>query len=379
MANTTVIVNRVSILNKINLLSNIDSKNLLVKIDNNRVILAKSNNYESFKTTISFQQKDLMSVIETTELISINFDKFKKVISKLSSESLELTINSKENIVLKTKKSKIKLDYFGDVDVTEFKSNNTIETNSTINVENIISYLRYSLHSVSSSKKRNNEAISGINIKIIDNIAKIVSTDTRRLTILELTLEDNNDNIDVIIHKNTVKNIINNFNVNDKIEMKVVNGSTRLVVSNGEEIYESQLINDNFPFWEKIDENVKKNPKLIIVDNKDEFIEAMDIASINKDEIIFNIYSSKIIKTSSFEKDSISLCSSVSNTNLDDDEVLKFAINSKFVKEFLNSFKTESFAITFSDNQSPLAFIVNEQYKEIFVPYGGLNEDDLTI
>ncbi len=199
--------------------------------------------------------------------------------------------------------------------------------------------------------------LNGALIDISSNVISIVSTDTRRLALVEIE-NSSSEELSLIIPKKAIIEIQKLF----FNEIEIYYDNTHLLIKSDQYTFFTKLINGKFPdFTRIIPRETAYNlslPKAMMIDA------IKQITTISNDLKI--TFENSMITFESLSEDNIEAKTQISfNTPFDKAFVL--AINSKYILDFLSQINTTEFNIGL--NESNLPFIVtSEDFKTIIMP-----------
>jgi DNA polymerase-3 subunit beta len=292
-------------------------------------------------------------IIEEEGVITANGKKLLDIIRILKNEEIAIEkIN--DNLHVQQKKSKFKLPIFNFQDFTTFPK---IEKKAKISLNSI--ELMNALKSISSSIDSNNPKyeLNGALINIKRNMTQIVGTDTRRLSVV--TIESNTqEELSLIIPKKAIIEIQKLF----VDEIDIYYDDTNLVISNNHQYFYTRLINGKFPNYERI---IPSNSRYKISLPKREMIESIRMITTVSQEIKI-IFTPESIFFESLATDNIEAKTELFiNTGID--QSFELNVNSKFILEFINQTKNDSFEISL--NEPNLPFVLNnKQFITVIMP-----------
>ncbi len=199
--------------------------------------------------------------------------------------------------------------------------------------------------------------LNGALIDIASNKISIVSTDTRRLALVEID-NSSSEELSLIIPKKAIIEMQKLFF--NAIEIYYDN--THLIIKSDQYTFFTKLINGKFPDYTRI---IPKATSYNLSLPKAMMIDAIkQITTISNDLKIS--FSNDLITFESLSEDNIEAKTQISfNTPFDEKFVL--AINSKYILDFLSQINTTEFNMGL--NESNLPFVVSsEDFKTIIMP-----------
>jgi len=315
---------------------------------NNSTLTLKATDYE-IGYEVSTNNLNIYQDGSTTA----NGKKFLEIIKILKDGEINLEV--KNNILfISQNHSNFKLPTFADDSFPEFP---TIENKSKISIDSLS--LIESLKKITPSIDNNNPKfeLNGALIDIKNNHINFVSTDTRRLSIVDI--ENNNDSeLSIILPKKAIIEIQKLFF--DNIEIYYDN--TNLIIKSQQYTFFTKLINGKFPEYSRI---IPKEIQYKLTLPKALMIESIkQITTISTDVKITFLNNSIIFE--SLSDDNIEAKTEI-NIETGFKESFSLAINSKYLLDFLNNINNSEFTIEL--NEGNLPFILSENnFKTIVMP-----------
>ena len=317
------------------------------KRDNTQItshILIKANDNLILKATdkeIGLKIKTEANIIKQGE-ITINGKKFLDIIKTLKNKEIEIEENNGQ-IIIKQDSSIYQLTSFNTKEFPEFP--NTQNLNKLeIKIDEFINAIKkiYPVIDTNNPKYELNGAL--FDLKENSNF---VSTDTRRLAIYYSNAKTKEEKI--IVPKRSlaeIKRII-------KEDMKIYFNETYLILENENTFFFTKLINGNFPIYEKI---VPKELKYEINLPKNEFLSHLKQVSIISNQIKITINKEKIEFESISDETTKAKTDFEISTNI---ENFTFAVNSKYILDFLHVIDNENFILGLNEPNIP--FILKDK------------------
>ncbi len=285
--------------------------------------------------------------------VTANGKKLLDVVRILKDEMITLdTIG--EMLHIQQNSSNFKLPTFNANEFPEFP---TIDSKPKINLDS--QKLITSLKKITPAIDNNNPKfeLNGALIDISANTISIVSTDTRRLALVNI---DNNssEELSLIIPKKAIIEMQKLFF--NAIEIYYDN--THLIIKSEQYTFFTKLINGKFPdFTRIIPKETTYNlsiPKALMIDA------IKQITTISNDLKI--TFENSLIIFESLSEDNIEAKTQI-QFNTPFNEAFVLAINSKYILDFLSQINTNEFNIGI--NESNLPFVVSsEDFKTIIMP-----------
>jgi len=268
---------------------------------------------------------------------TINARKLNNIIKTLKNKEIEI---KKENdtIIITQDTSIYKLSTFNENEFPAFPNPNDLNELKIKNEEFIDAIKKiFPVIDNNNPKYELNGALFNINEEKID----FVSTDTRRLALYKSKGKGKNNKI--IIPKRSLSEIKRIFNN----EMKIFYDDIYLILKDKNTMFFTKLINGKFPEYERI---IPKEFQHKIKIPKNEFLSHLKQINIVSNEVKITITKNKIIFESLGDDTMEAKTSFNLETNI---EEFIFAVNSKYILEFLNVVDNENFILCLNEPNIP--------------------------
>jgi len=304
-----------------------------------------------FEIGLEFTTKNIKII--DAGVATANGKKLLDIIKILKDDEVILeTIN--DYLYIKQNSSKFKLPMFNPNEFPEFpkiEEKPKFEVNSTSLVR--------SIKKISPAIDSNNPKfeLNGALIDIRDGFLNLVATDTRRLAVVRLENQIE-DNFSLIIPKKAIGEIQKLFF--DDIEM-FYDQNTLIAKSNNFQFF-TKLINGKFPDYERIIPK-EKNFRLLL--NREKMIEAIKQISIVSNEMKITFKPNTIL-FESLNDDNIEAKTEIEFTTGLDSEIF-LAVNSRYLLDFLSNIEESNFTLGFNDTGLPFS-LESENFMTIVMP-----------
>jgi DNA polymerase-3 subunit beta len=322
------------------------TSHIYIEIINDTLIL-KSTDYEM----------GLLSHIDEIEnyedgKATVNGSNLLNIIRRLKNENINFEVID-NNLHIKQNKTSFKLPMY---DANEYPNFPNMETLHKIDV-NIINVIN-SIKNITPAIDNNNPKfeLNGALIDIKEDKINFVATDTRRLAISKIENINNKSN-QIIVPKKAIIEIQKLFFDDCEIKYDDVN----LVVKNKNYTFFTKLINGKFPDYARI---LPNNLKVTVKVNRNQFIDAIKLITSLKPNIKITFLQNSIILES---LDEDSEAKTQIEEHLDITEPFYFAVNSKYLLDFLSSSNSEKFQIGFNETRLPFA-LKDNNFTTIIMP-----------
>jgi DNA polymerase-3 subunit beta len=294
------------------------------------------------KLTIKATDKEIgIKIITEAEIINpgivtINGRKFADIIKTLQNKEIEI---KRENdfIIITQDTSIYKLSTFNAEEFPEFPNPHELEKLNIDNKEFIDAIKKiFPVIDTNNPKYELNGALFDIKEK-----TNFVSTDTRRLAVYYS--EANGKETQIIVPKRSISEIKRIF----KEDMEIFYDDVYLILKDENTLFFTKLINGKFPAYEKI---IPQNFKYVLNIPKNEFISHLKQVSIISNEVRIKISNDKI------EFESISDETTQAKTSFKCEcaiEEFTFAVNSRYILDFVNIIDSENFELCLNEPNIP--------------------------
>jgi len=304
---------------------------------------------------ISFTSNDM--TIDSFNAISLECKKLLKVLKALKGDNVSLEISTNK-VVVKSNRSKIKLDLFDIVQDIEIESEKVDAIILELN-ETLIDGFNQIAHAIDNNNPR--FELNGALLKVSNNTMQIVATDTKRLPISKTDVIS--EDFEVILPKRGVSSIIDLFvgykKTNNKLNLVASIQDDRIVIATENISYSVKLINSTFPEFEKI---VPRSINREATISRALLLEMVQEASVLDEELVVNV-----------TNNAITLCDMLGDTEVSEELELntefRFGINAKNFTDFLNSTTDDAISIGFNEPSLPIVLSsTSGDYKEVLMP-----------
>ena len=268
--------------------------------------------------------------------ITINAKRLNDIIKALQNKEIEIK-KEENNIIITQENSIYKLSTFNTNEFPDFPNPNDL---NKFKIENeIFSDAIKKIFPVIDTNNPKYE-LNGALFDINEN-TNFVATDTRRLALYKS--ETKGKKLKIIIPKKSIseiKRILQN-------DMNIFYDEIYLIIKNENTMFFTKLINGKYPAYEKIlPQNFKYNLNI----PKNEFLSHLKQISVISNEIKITIKKEKIIFESFSDENMEAKTSFDINTNI---ENFTFAVNSKYITDFLNVISSENFNLNLNEPNIP--------------------------
>lgn len=293
-------------------------------------------------------QPDNLTDSTNFEPFSVDGKMFLSVLKSIKTSELEMQIDTETNkLSIKAGRRKAILEFIND-------THNFLITNNMGKPVSIdkLDDINKVLHAVGVNNPRHE--VTGVHLNSNNGILNVVSTDTRRLSVVTKKTEDKD--FSCIIPKSGVINMLKLFgglNIDAYIQ------ETYVVVTTNDISYSCKLINGNYPEYQRI---IPQSTQQTFTLDRTKFIELIKEASIFEDTIEISIRNNEIVIKDLEGSSETSESLETNNANI------LFRVSAKYILEFLVSYSDEKIQIGFNDKNLPIMLIADSEYKEVLMP-----------
>lgn len=335
------------------------NKRDMTNITSHILIDAKKNNGLNIKTTdyeigITIKVNDVN--IEEEGTTTVNGKEILNAIKPLNNDDDIVLEEIDNHIIVKQGKTKFKLNIF---DYKEFPDFPKIDDLKKINLDS--DKFLGSMKKIIPAIDNNNPKVelNGAYIDIKDKKINLVSTDTKRLTIINL---DTNieEEVKIIIPKKAIVEIEKSF-IND---IEFYCNETYIMIKTDKYTIFTKLINGVYPNYERI---VPKDTTFNIELNRDDIINAIKVVSSASSNIKITFKDSRISFKSIIDYNNN--FEAETELNLDNNIEKEFSIdvNSKHILDFCENIEDKTFTFNANDSDSPF-ILKDNNIKTVVMP-----------
>lgn len=347
-------IKRTVLLEAINNVSKaISSKNIIpilsgIKFDllRDKLVITASDNDITIQTTID-KSDDL--IIEKTGTIVIKGKYILDIIRKLDSEFINFDIVDDHRIVIFTDNSEFNLNgiegkEYPDIDLSLSPDYVSIDSAS---FKEMITQTNYAC-----SLDEARVVLTGVNIKISDNVFECSATDSYRLSLRKKVLSTKVKNsTDIIVPSKNLNELLKLLSSCDEdIEIHLFNNKVIFKFNNI--LFQSRLINGTYPNTKNL---IPTESIFDLKVNTNDFYNMVDRASIlnndNDNNIITLEIKDKLLKITSM---SLEIGKSNETLAVDCDNDIRISFSAKYMMDALRSIKSKDVILTFVGEIKPI-------------------------
>jgi len=283
-----------------------------------------------------------------------NGRKLLDIVKILKNGKIELELLN-DTLFVKQGSSKFKLPVFSPEQFPEFPSYEN-KPSLTINSHQLIDALKKITPAIDNNNPK--FELNGALIDIKEQSINFVSTDTRRLAIVTLQNEQQNQQLSIIIPKKAIIEIQKLFF--DDISMYY--DETHLIIVSKEYTFFTKLINGKFPEYSRI---IPKETKNNFTLPKKEIIDALKQITTVSNDVKLTFLNDRIVFESLSDDNNEAKTELPYPANFEEPFIL--AVNSRYILDFLNNIETPDFVMGLNDGNHP--FILQEEnFKTVVMP-----------
>ena len=282
--------------------------------------------------------------------ITINAKKLNDIIKALQNKEIEIK-KEDDTIIITQDTSVYKLSTFNADEFPEFPNPNDLNKLEIKN-EEFIDAMKKIFPVIDNNNPK--YELNGALFDIKEN-TNFVSTDTRRLALYKSDAKGNEAKI--IVPKRAISEIKRIFND----DMKIYYDDIYLILKDENIMFFTKLINGKYPAYEKI---IPQSFKYELTLPKNEFVSHLKQISIISNEVKITIQKENIIFESLGDENMEAKTSFKVNTQIED---FTFAVNSKYIIDFLNTINSENFQLNLNEPNIPFE-LKDENFITIVMP-----------
>lgn len=213
------------------------------------------------------------------------------------------------------------------------------------------------------------EYLNCVRLEIVNNILKLIATDSFRLMYFEQAVEINtNSELKVNIPLKTVDSLIKMLKMIEEDNIEIISEGVRLVFCVGKVLLYSKVVEQDFPTYESIFVALNGNKELIIELNSfKQLLKRLQVFEKQEKNtnVIFEINKNKL--TASIKNQASKFKESIGIV-YDDEEKIRISLTVKYILEFLNTLKNETALIIKMENsdRKPVAMYVRNENEKMY-------------
>lgn len=315
----------------------------------NNMLLIKATDYD---IGFSVEIRNIQPIEEGKA--TANGKKLLDIVKILKNAPLELELQN-DTLYVKQGSSKFKLPSFAPQEYPNFpmfegKPNLTIDSQRLID----------SLKKITPVIDTNNPKfeLNGALIDIKEQNINFVSTDTRRLAIVTLQNEENNESLSLIIPKKAIIEIQKLF----YDDIQIYYDETYLMIVSSQYTFFTKLINGKFPEYNRI---IPKETKNNLILPKKEIIEALKQITTVSNDVKLTFLPQTILFESLSDDNNEAKTELPYVTNFTEEFIL--AVNSRYILDFLTNIETPEFILGLNESKHPFILQQNN-FKTVIMP-----------
>ncbi|MDK9858011.1 DNA polymerase III subunit beta [Staphylococcus equorum] len=321
-----------------------------IEVKNNEVILTGSDSEISIEITIP-KQVDGEDIIEVAETGSVVLPGrfFVDIIKKLPGKEVKLSTNEQFQTLITSGHSEFNLSGL-DPDqyplLPQVSRDDAIQLSVKV-LKNVIAQTNFA---VSTSETR--PVLTGVNWLIQDSELICTATDSHRLAVRKVTLEDESENKNVIIPGKALSEL-NKIMTDSEEEIDIFFASNQVLFKVGNVNFISRLLEGHYPDTSRL---FPENYEIKLGINNGEFYHAIDRASLLAREGGNNVIKlstgNELVELSSTSPEIGTVNEDVKASNVDGGN-LKISFNSKYMMDALKAIDNDEVEIEFFGTMKP--------------------------
>jgi len=297
-------------------------------------------------------------IIEQDGSTLVDGARFLKVVKSFKRDSITCELIDNE-LSVKQGRSKFKVKV--NTNTQAFYSFPTVQDMSKINFNGQL--LKSGFENIIPSIDGNSPKyeLTGGLVSISQKNITFVSTDTKRLTVVDETLnEENSSDLEFIIPRPAMIEIPKLFDG----DIEFLYNEEFVIIENKEKFFFTKLVSGTYPVWKRI---VPKDLKHKITLNRSDILEKMKlILSVNSNIKISFTKKGITFKTLDYQSVNSEAETSI-DMALDIYENFELGTNSRFIIDFLNHIDDEDFTFGFNEANRPFV-LVSKNIKAVIMP-----------
>jgi len=320
------------------------------------ILIEAKNNTCTIKATdgeIGLLVKTDNIIIEYEGTVTSNGKKLLEIIRILKDTDIVLE-KVNDNLLIEQNKSRFKLPIFNFENFPLFP---TIENKAQISLDSI--NLIHALKSISTSIDSNNPKyeLNGAFLNIKNHTTQIVGTDTRRLSVVTIN-NQSQEQLSLIIPKKAIIEIQKLF----IDQVNIYYDETNLIIKNRNYYLFSRLINGKFPNYERI---IPTSSKYTVTLPKREMLDSIKMMTTISQEIKITFTKESLIFDSLASDNIEAKTELLIPTGLG--EKFEINVNSRFLLDFISQIDSNTFEIAL--NEPTLPFVLKDkQFITVIMP-----------
>jgi len=202
--------------------------------------------------------------------------------------------------------------------------------------------------------------LTGGLISILDNKINFVSTDTKRLTVVEEDLSQDATDLELIIPRPAIIEIPKLF---DK-DIEFIYNEEFVIIESKDKFFFTKLVSGKYPNWQRI---VPTTLKYTLKFQKNEMMDNLKLVSSVTSEVKISLDKNGISFETLDYKNINSKAETSIDINLEIPESFEFGANSRFIIDFLNCVDEDSFELGFNEVNRPFV-LQSKNLRTVIMP-----------
>lgn len=302
-------------------------------------------------TIKSFIPSDKIDSIESTGNIIIQSKFLIDIIRKMPSDVINFEVIDDLKIIIYTETSKYNLNCLNSLDYPQID----IEEKSNfikLKANDLKMMIKQVIFAISNQESR--PLLTGINIKINDNVIETIATDSYRLAKKTIILDEIYDEtIDIVIPGKNIDNLDKILeDSDDNVEIHIFNNKILFKYKNVS--FQSNLLNGNYPNTSSF---IPNEFKFVLTTKLDELFSSIDRAALlaqSKEKNIIKMETKeKMLEISSFASE-IGKVEDYIPIERNTDEDIAISFSAKYMMDALRTFTSEDITIFMNGDSKPI-------------------------
>jgi len=326
-----------------------DYKGSVVLVGNNGKLEVKATDMMQtmvFKN-IDFTSSDLTD--PNFKAFSLDGKKLATVLKVAKSEEVIVEIND-DFVVVKSNRSRVKIELHAQVqEITVEKG-----YGEKLDLSGLVNSMESLFHAIDVNNPK--WELNGLLFQVKEKQINMVATDTRRLAVV--SRETSMKNLDIIIPKHAVNTIVKHFDV---VNIEAEADDVMFTIDTVMQSYSTKLINGKFPDYQRI---VPAKFSQVIHLNVKSLAEVVEEASMFESDILVSI-KDQTLSASDVSKNTEVFAEK--DESIDIQTNIAFAVNSKYILDFISSINEEEIELCFNAQNIPFV-LQTGNYQEVIMP-----------
>ncbi len=352
-----------------NVMRAISPRNIIPILNGVKCELKKEGLYitasDSNLTIKAFIEKEKIKNIEKTGTIIIQSKYLLEIIRKLPNTDINIEVVDSLKIIISTPNTIYNLNCLNTEDYPQIELEE-LKNPIILSSDVLKQIIHQTLFAVSNQESR--PLLTGINLKLDNNILNCVATDSYRLAKKTLNLEDKYEDFDIVIPG---KNI-NEFDklLTDDSNVEIHPFINKIIFKYKNYVFQSNLLSGTYPNTENL---IPTDFDIILTTSLNNYYSAIDRAALltqNKDKNVIKMETKpKEVLISSFASE-IGRAEEIVEVNKNESDDISISFSSKYMLEALKTFTEEDLLILLNSDSKPIILksVTDESLIQLILP-----------